>query len=134
MLQQDKPEDFVIATGVQFTVREFITRSAKQLGITLKFEGVAEHEKAIVSKIEGDKAPEIKVGDVIVKIDPRYYRPTEVETLLGDPTKAKEKLGWVPVITLDQMIEEMVENDLDQAEQHALLKKHGYTVTVGKEN
>ena len=134
MLQQDKPEDFVIATGVQFTVREFIIRSAKQLGITLKFEGTAEHEKAIVSKIEGDKAPALKVGDVIVKIDLRYYRPTEVETLLGDPTKAKEKLGWVPEITLDQMIEEMVENDLDQAKQHALLKKHGYSVAVGKEN
>lgn len=134
MLQQDKPEDFVIATGVQFTVREFITRSAKQLGITLRFEGAAENEKAIIIKIEGDKAPALKVGDVIVKIDPRYYRPTEVENLLGDPTKAKEKLGWVPVITLDQMIEEMVSSDLDQAKQHALLKKYGYTVAVGKEN
>jgi GDPmannose 4,6-dehydratase len=134
MLQQDKPEDFVIATGVQFTVREFIIRSAKQLGITLKFEGQAENEKAIVAAIEGDKAPALKVGDVIVQIDPRYYRPTEVETLLGDPTKAKEKLGWVPEIKLDQMIEEMVANDLDQARQHALLKKHGFSVSVGKEN
>jgi GDPmannose 4,6-dehydratase len=134
MLQQDKPEDFVIATGVQFTVREFIIRSANQLGITLQFEGVAENEKAMVAKIEDDKAPALKVGDVIVQIDPRYYRPTEVETLLGDPTKAKEKLGWVPEITLDQMIEEMVDNDLDQAKQHALLKKHGYFVAVGKEN
>jgi GDPmannose 4,6-dehydratase len=134
MLQQDKPDDFVIATGVQFTVREFITRSAKQLGITLQFEGAAEGEKAIVIKIEGNKAPALKAVDVIVQIDPRYYRPTEVETLLGDPTKAKEKLGWVPEITLDQMIEEMVENDLDQAKQHALLKKHGYSVTVGKES
>jgi GDPmannose 4,6-dehydratase len=134
MLQQDKAEDFVIATGIQFTVREFIIRSAKLLGITLKFEGTAENEKAIVSKIEGDKAPALKVGDVIVQIDPRYYRPTEVETLLGDPTKAKEKLGWIPEITLDQMIEEMVDNDLDQAKQYALLKKHGYSVAVGKEN
>ena len=134
MLQQDKPEDYVIATGVQFTVREFITRSAKQLGITLKFEGSAENEKAIVAAIEGDKAPALKVGDVIVQIDPRYYRPTEVETLLGDPTKAKEKLGWVPEITLDQMIVEMVANDLDQARQHALLSKHGFSVAVGKEN
>ena len=134
MLQQDHPEDFVIATGVQFTVREFIIRSAKQLGITLKFEGAAENEKAIVTGIEGDKAPALKVGDVIVQIDPRYYRPTEVETLLGDPTKAKEKLGWVPEITLDQMIIEMVANDLDQARQHALLSKHGYSVAVGKEN
>jgi len=134
MLQQDQPEDFVIATGVQFTVREFIIRSAKELGITLKFEGQAENEKAIVAAIEGDKAPALKVGDVIVQIDPRYYRPTEVETLLGDPTKAKEKLGWVPEIKLDQMIEEMVANDLDQARQHALLKKHGFSVSVGKEN
>jgi GDPmannose 4,6-dehydratase len=130
MLQQDKPEDFVIATGMQFTVREFINRSAKQLGIVLRFEGAAEHEKAIVEKIEGNKAPALKVGDVIVKIDPRYYRPTEVETLLGDSTKAKEKLGWVPEITLDQMIEEMVENDLDQARKHALLKKHGFSVAA----
>jgi GDPmannose 4,6-dehydratase len=134
MLQQDKPDDFVIATGVQFTVREFITRSAAQLGITLQFEGKDENEKAIVAAIEGDKAPALKVGDVIVQIDPHYYRPTEVETLLGDPTKAKEKLGWVPEITLDQMIVEMVANDLDQAKQHALLSKHGYSVPVGKEN
>ena len=134
MLQQDKPDDFVIATGVQFTVREFITRSAKQLGITMRFEGSAESEKGIVAAIEGDKAPALKVGDVIVQIDPRYYRPTEVETLLGDPTKAKEKLGWVPEITLDEMIVEMVANDLDQAKQHALLQKHGYSVAVGKEN
>ena len=134
MLQQDKPEDFVIATGVQFTVREFITRSAKQLGITLRFEGKAEQEQGIVAAIEGDQAPALKVGDVIVKVDPRYYRPTEVETLLGDPAKAKAKLGWVPEITIDQMIVEMVANDLDQAKQHALLKKHGFSVAIGKEN
>ena len=134
MLQQDTPDDFVIATGVQFTVREFIIRSAKQLGISLRFEGVAEQEQGIVSAIEGDEAPALKVGDVIVQIDPRYYRPTEVETLLGDPAKAKEKLGWVPEITLDQMIVEMVANDLDQAKQHALLSQHGFSVAVGKEN
>ena len=134
MLQQDKPEDFVIATGVQFTVREFITRSAKQLGITLRFEGKAEQEQGIVAAIEGDQAPALKVGDVIVKVDPRYYRPTEVETLLGDPAKAKAKLGWVPEITIDDMIVEMVANDLDQAKQHALLKKHGFSVAIGKEN
>jgi len=134
MLQQVKPEDYVIATGVQFTVREFIIRSAKQLGITLKFEGTAENEKAIVVAIDADKAPALKVGDVIVQIDSRYYRPTEVETLLGDPSKAKAKLGWVPEITLDQMIVEMVANDLDKAKQHALLLKHGHSVAVGKEN
>jgi len=133
MLQQDRPEDFVIATGVQYTVREFIIRSAKHLGIALKFEGTAANEKAIVISIDGDKAPALKVGDVIVQIDPRYYRPTEVETLLGDPTKAKERLGWVPEFTIDQMIMEMVANDLDQARQHAFLHKHGYSVVVGKE-
>lgn len=134
MLQQDKPDDFVIATGVQYSVREFIIRSAAQLGITLRFEGAAEKEIAIVAKIVGDKAPAIHVGDVIVKIDPQYYRPTEVETLLGDPSKAKQKLGWTPEITLDQMITEMVAYDLNAAKQLALLQQHGYTVAVGKEN
>jgi GDPmannose 4,6-dehydratase len=134
MLQQDKPDDFVIATGVQYSVREFIIRSALQLGITLRFEGAAEREIAIVDKIVGDKAPAIQVGDVIVKIDPQYYRPTEVETLLGDPSKAKQQLGWVPEITLDQMIAEMVTHDLNAAKQLALLQQHGYSVAVGKEN
>jgi GDPmannose 4,6-dehydratase len=132
MLQQEKPEDFVIATGVQYTIREFIIKSAMKLGITLAFEGKAEAEKAIVVQIEGAQAPSLKLGDIVMQIDPHYYRPTEVETLLGDPTKAKKKLGWVPEITLDQMIEEMVVYDLDQAKQHALLKKHGYQVIVGK--
>ncbi len=134
MLQQEEPEDFVIATGIQYTVREFIIRSSKQLGIILRFEGKGENEKAIVDSIKGDKAPALKVGDIIMQIDPRYYRPTEVEALLGDPTKAKQKLGWVPEITLDQMIFEMVENDLNQAKQHALLQKYGHAVTVGKDN
>ena len=134
MLQQEQPEDFVIATGVQYSVREFIQKTAKQLGITLRFEGQAEQETVIVESIEGDQAPALKVGDVIVRIDPRYYRPTEVETLLGDPSKAKAKLGWVPEITLDQMIAEMVSHDLDQAKQHALLQKHGFSVAVGREN
>ena len=134
MLQQEQPDDFVIATGVQFSVREFIVRSAQQLGITLKFEGKEENEKAIVAAIEGDKAPALKVGDVVVQIDPRYYRPTEVETLLGDPSKAKAKLGWTPEITLDQMITEMVSYDLDQAQRHVLLMQHGFNVAVGKED
>ena len=134
MLQQEQPDDFVIATGVQFSVREFIVRSAQQLGITLKFEGKEENEKAIVAAIEGDKAPALKVGDVVVQIDPRYYRPTEVETLLGDPSKAKAKLGWTPEITLDQVITEMVSYDLDQAQRHVLLMQHGFNVAVGKED
>ena len=134
MLQQDHPDDFVIATGVQFSVREFIIRSARQLGIAMRFEGKAEEEKGIVAAIDGDQAPGLKVGDVIVQVDPRYYRPTEVETLLGDPSKAKAKLGWVPEITLDQMIVEMVSHDLDVAKQHVLLKQHGFNVAVGKED
>ena len=133
MLQQDKPEDFVIATGIQFTVREFIVRAARKLGISLRFEGASESEIAIVDAVEGDKAPALKIGDVIVRIDPHYYRPTEVQTLLGDPAKAKAKLGWFPEMTLDEMIDEMIANDLDQAKQHALLQKHGYSVSVGKE-
>ncbi|MBU3560613.1 GDP-mannose 4,6-dehydratase [Polynucleobacter hallstattensis] len=134
MLQQDKAEDFVIATGVQYSVREFIIRSAKQLGITLAFEGSGVNEQAFVAAITADKAPSVKVGDVIVKIDPRYYRPAEVETLLGDPSNAKKKLGWVPEITLDQMIEEMVANDLDDAKQHLLLKKYGHDIQKGRES
>lgn len=133
MLQQDKPDDFVIATGVQFSVRTFIDKTAKELGITLAWEGEGVNEHGKVTKIEGGKAPAVKVGDVIVKIDPRYFRPAEVETLLGDPTKAKEKLGWVPKITLDEMVNEMVACDLDKAKQHALLKSQGFKVSVGRE-
>ncbi len=134
MLQQDTPEDYVIATGVQYSVRDFITMSAKHLGVLIRFEGDGVNECGIVSEIHGNQAPGLKVGDVIVKIDPRYFRPTEVETLLGDPTKAKEKLGWVPEVTLDEMIEEMVGYDLNQAKRHALLKQHGYHIAMGKEN
>ncbi len=134
MLQQDKPEDFVIASGVQYSVREFIFKSAAELGVQLQFEGQGINERAIVSGVNGSDAPGLKIGDVVVKVDPNYFRPTEVETLLGDPTNAKNKLGWVPEITLDQMIKEMVSYDLVQAKQHALLKKHGYEVHVGKEN
>ena len=133
MLQQEVPDDFVIATGVQYSVRQFIEWSAKELGVTLKFEGKGVDETATITSIVGDKAPALKVGDVIVRIDPRYFRPTEVETLLGDPTKAKEKLGWVPEITVQEMCAEMVASDLAQAKQHALLKQHGYSVNVSVE-
>jgi len=133
MLQQDKPEDFVIATGVQYSVREFISWSAKELGITLRFEGSGVDEVAVVDAIEGNNAPALKVGDVIVKVDPRYFRPAEVETLLGDPSKAKEKLGWVPEITVQEMCAEMVAEDLKVAKRHALLKEHGYDVHVSVE-
>ncbi len=133
MLQQEQPEDFVIATGLQYTVREFINKTAVQLGIELCWQGEGVDEFGRVASINGDKAPALKIGDVIVKIDPRYFRPAEVETLLGDPTKAKEKLGWVPKITLDEMIEEMVAHDLDKAKQHGLLKSKGFKVSVGRE-
>jgi GDPmannose 4,6-dehydratase len=133
MLQQEKPEDFVIATGVQYSVRAFIDKAAAQLGITLAWEGKGVEEQGRVAAISGDKAPSVKTGDIVVKIDPRYFRPSEVETLLGDPTKAKEKLGWVPQITLDEMVEEMVAHDLDKARQHALLKSVGFNVAVGRE-
>ena len=134
MLQQDKPKDYVIATGVQYSVRQFIEKSAAQLGVTLRFEGQGVDERAVVVTIAGDKAPALKVGDVIVRVDPHYFRPTEVETLLGDPSQAKQDLGWIPQITLDQMIQEMVACDLEQARQHALLMHHGYSVQVSKES
>ncbi len=133
MLQQDKAEDFVVATGVQHSVRQFIQWSAEELGVTLKFEGKGVDETATVAAIKGDKAPGLKVGDVVVKIDPRYFRPTEVETLLGDPSKAKAKLGWTPEITVQQMCAEMVATDLQEAQKHALLKKHGYNLNVSVE-
>ncbi|KAA1162931.1 MULTISPECIES: GDP-mannose 4,6-dehydratase [Pseudoalteromonas] len=133
MLQQDKPEDFVIATGKQISVREFVTLSAKELGITLAFTGEGVDEIATVTAIDGDNAHALSVGDVIVRVDPRYFRPAEVETLLGDPSKAKEKLGWVPEITVEEMCAEMVQNDLAKAKQHAILKSHGYDVNVSVE-
>lgn len=133
MLQQDNPEDFVIATGVQYSVRQFIEWSAAELGITLEFKGVGVDEKGIVKAISGDKAPALKVGDVVVQVDPRYFRPAEVETLLGDPTNAKNKLGWVPEITVQEMCAEMVAADLKVAQRHALLKSHGHDVPVSVE-
>lgn len=133
MLQQEEPEDFVIATGQQYSVREFVVRSARELGIELSFEGKQEEEVAIVDSIVGDDVPALKKGDVIVRVDPRYFRPSEVETLLGDPSKAKEKLGWRLEVTFEEMVEEMVKHDLDQAKRHALLKEHGYTVSIANE-
>jgi GDPmannose 4,6-dehydratase len=133
MLQQESPKDYVIATGVQYSVRQFIEKATAQLGISLRFEGQGVGEQAVVAAIQGDKAPALKVGDVIVRVDPHYFRPAEVETLLGDPGLAKKDLGWVPEITLDEMVEEMVASDLEHARQHALLQHHGYTVPVSKE-
>ncbi|MCH7226448.1 GDP-mannose 4,6-dehydratase [Haloferula sp. A504] len=133
MLQQDEAEDFVIATGKQISVRDFVRLSAMHAGISLEFSGEGLDEIATVTAVEGDHAPGVKVGDVIVKVDPRYFRPAEVETLLGDPTKAKERLGWVPEITVEEMCAEMVASDLEVARRHALLKAHGHHVSVAKE-
>lgn len=133
MLQQEKPEDFVIATGVQYSVRQFIEFSAKELGISIRWEGTGVDEKGYVDAIQGDNAPGLTVGQNIVAIDPRYFRPAEVETLLGDPTNAKEKLGWIPQITLQEMVAEMVAFDLEQAKKHALLKGQGYNVSLTRE-
>ncbi|HET8731752.1 MAG TPA: GDP-mannose 4,6-dehydratase [Moraxellaceae bacterium] len=134
MLQQETPDDFVIATGVQYSVRDFIRKSAAELGIELDFVGQGVDERAVVRSVHGDKAPALKAGDTIVAVDPRYFRPAEVETLLGDPAKAKEKLGWVPEITLDEMVKEMVAHDLEDARRHVLLKTHGHDVAVRREN
>lgn len=133
MLQQENPEDFVIATGVQQSVREFITWAAEDLGISIEFRGRGIEEIGVVSAISGDLAPSLKVGDVIVRIDPRYFRPSEVETLLGDPKKAKEKLGWVPEISAREMCREMVAEDRKSAQRYALLKKHGLDLPVSVE-
>lgn len=133
MLQQEQPEDFVIATGVQFSVRQFVQWSAEHLGITLRFEGSGVDEVGIVESISGDSAPALKVGDVIVRVDKRYFRPSEVETLLGDPSKAKQKLGWTPEITVQEMCAEMVAEDLQAAKRTALLKANGYDISISVE-
>jgi GDPmannose 4,6-dehydratase len=134
MLQQDAPDDFVIATGKQISVREFVRMSAKEAGIELEFSGSGIDEIATINSITDPlKAPALKAGDVIIRVDPRYFRPAEVETLLGDPTKAKEKLGWVPEITVEEMCAEMVASDLNTARQNAILKSHGHHIPVSKE-
>jgi GDPmannose 4,6-dehydratase len=134
MLQQETAEDFVIATGRQMSVREFVRMTAAEAGIELEFSGHAVEEIATVAKIhDKEKAPGVAVGDVIVRVDPRYFRPAEVETLLGDPAKAKAKLGWECEITVEQMCAEMVASDLEHARKHALLKRHGHNVNVAKE-
>ena len=134
MLQQDTPDDFVIATGKQYSVREFVTWSAAELGITLEYSGSGVNEIATVAAIKGDSAPALNVGDVIMRIDRRYFRPAEVETLLGDPSRAKDVLGWVPEITAQEMCAEMVASDLKTARRHALLREHGLELPVSTEN
>ena len=133
MLQQDVAEDYVIATGVQHTVRHFVELAAAELGIRIGWQGSGVEETGVIAAIEGDRAPGVVVGQTIVSIDPAYFRPTEVETLLGDPTKAREKLGWSPVTSLAELVREMVAHDLDKARRHALLKSHGFDVAMSLE-
>jgi len=125
MLQQDTAEDFVIATGVQYSVRQFVKFAAAELGVVIGFEGQGEQEVGIVRAVNGEMA-KCKVGDVIVKVDPRYFRPTEVETLLGDPSKAKAKLGWTPKTTLNELVSEMIREDYKSAKRDELIKSHGF--------
>jgi GDPmannose 4,6-dehydratase len=134
MLQQPEADDYVIATGRQLAVRDFVTLAAEQLGLKLEFSGRGTDEIATVAGISGSEAPALKVGDVIVRVDPRYYRPAEVESLCGDATKAKENLGWVPEIGVEKMCSEMVAADLNAAKRNALLRLHGFDVNVAIEN
>ncbi len=134
MLQQETPEDYVIATGKQYSVRDFITWAAENLGVVITFSGEGVEEVGQVSAITGDNAPGLTVGDIIVRVDPRYFRPAEVETLLGDPGKAKANLGWEPEITAREMCAEMVVADLATAKRHALLKAHGHNMAVSIED
>ena len=134
MLQQAQAKDYVIATGVQCSVRDFVRKAAGNLGLEIAFENHGIDEFATVVKVVGDLAPAVRVGDVVVKVDARYFRPTEVESLLGDAARAKEDLGWEPDITLDQLVNEMVLSDLNHAKRQALLKSHGFAVPVSQES
>jgi len=133
MLQADEPDDFVIATGVQYSVRQFVEWSALELGIELHFEGDGEHEIAVVSSVTGDNAEAVSVGDIVCRVDSRYFRPAEVETLLGDPSKAKKLLGWEPMITVQEMCAEMVREDLKCAQRNVLLRNHGLEIPITTE-
>jgi GDPmannose 4,6-dehydratase len=133
MLQQEEPEDFVIATGKQMSVRDFVSLSAKKLGIELEFTGKGVNETAKVISVKGIDSPAVSVGDTIVRVDSRYFRPAEVETLLGDPSKAKAKLGWTPEISVEEMCEEMILSDIKKAKQNILLKRHGHKISIPQE-
>ncbi|AUN95722.1 GDP-mannose 4,6-dehydratase [Pseudazoarcus pumilus] len=133
MLQCERAEDFVIATGRQCSVRDFVRMAAAELGIGLRFKGVGVDERAVVDSVSGEHAPAVRIGDVVVRVDPRYFRPAEVETLLGDPTRAHERLGWKPETTVEQMCAEMVAEDLKIARRHAFLKANGHDLPVARE-
>jgi GDPmannose 4,6-dehydratase len=133
MLQQERPRDFVIATGQQHSVKQFVTWAAEDLGVTLRFEGSGVEEVGIVDAVSGSVETSLRSGDVIVRVDPRYFRPAEVESLLGDASAAREALGWVPQVTARELCTEMVTADLDTARRHALLKAHGYAPSITRE-
>ena len=133
MLQQNTPDDFCIATGVQYSVRQFIQWSAFEIGIKVCFKGKGFDEIGYVESIQGEDAPALKIGDIIIRVDKCYFRPTEVETLLGSSEKAKKKLGWTPEITAQEMCTEMVREDLKDAKRHAFLKKHGHETNISIE-
>ena len=132
MLQQDKPKDYVIATGKQFSIKDFINWSAEAIGIKIEFSGEGKNEVGIVVENNYKKAPNIKIGQTIIKVDSRYFRPSEVDTLLGDPTLAKKDLGWEPLITAKEICEEMVEEDLKSAMRLDLLKKNNLDLALPK--
>jgi len=134
MLQQENPKDFVIATGKQYSVRQFIEWSAAELGIELNFEGSGINETATVKKISGDQCPALKRGDIIMRVDPRYFRPTEVDSLLGDPGLAAKELGWKPKITVQEMCAEMVRADVTTARKNSLLLDHGFSIPLAQES
>ncbi len=131
MLQQDIAKDYVISTGKQLSVRDFIRLSASEIGISIEFEGKGLDEIGIIAAIAGENAPALNVGDTIVKVDPRYFRPAEVDTLLGDSTLANEELGWMPSITIEELCKEMVEEDLNFAKRNSFLKQHGHDIRAG---
>jgi GDPmannose 4,6-dehydratase len=133
MLQQDHAEDYVIATGRHIAVRDFVAMAAREAGMELVFSGTGADEIATVSAVDAGVAPGVRVGEVVVKVDSRYYRPTEVDSLLGDAAKARQQLGWAPEITVEDMCAEMVASDLEAAKCHALLMSHGHRVTLAKE-
>ncbi|WP_036165279.1 GDP-mannose 4,6-dehydratase [Massilia sp. 9096] len=133
MLQQDTPEDFVIATGRQYSVRRFVELAARELGIEIAWQGEGVHERGVVASVNGDNAPGVATGQAIIVVDPQYFRPTEVETLLGDPGKARERLGWEPRTSFESLVQEMVARDLDTARRHKLLASHGYNVAISLE-
>jgi len=126
MLQQEQPEDFAIATGEQHSVRDFVDAAAKELGMEIRWEGEGVEEKGYWTNSHTNESKQQAGENLIVAVDPRYFRPTEVETLLGDPTNAREKLGWIPRITFDELVAEMVREDLKEAERDELIKTHGY--------